>query len=136
MNNVLRWKQRFSNFQNAYVMFQRRIDEFEQNPAGEAYQMSLVQAFKIIIELSWKTLKDYLENQGYDTVKNGKQTIRQAFQDEIIHEAEIWMSALEIRNETSHTYNPAVLKKVLEFVSKDFYSVLKDLNFQLQKLSN
>jgi hypothetical protein len=32
----------------------------------------IIQRFEVVIELAWKTLKDYLENEGYDAVKNGK----------------------------------------------------------------
>ena len=31
-----------------------------------------MQAFAIVIELYWKTLKDYLEAQGYTDVQNSK----------------------------------------------------------------
>lgn len=133
MNNEDRWKQRFQNFENAYAVFQRRMDEYQENPTKEAYQMSLVQGFEIIIELGWKVLKDYLEDKGYDDVKNGKQAIRQAFQDELIREPEVWMQGLEIRNETSHTYNPAIMKKVTHFIADDFYPVVRDLYFEMKK---
>ena len=131
MNNELRWLQRFQNFENAYAVFVRRIDEYEQFPDKEAYQMALVQGFEIVIELAWKTMKDYLENEGYD-VKNGKQAVRQAFQDELIQDAETWMSALEKRNLTSHTYNPALLQETLDFIHKAFYPALRDLFFRLK----
>ena len=133
MKNELRWKQRFANFDKMYAVFERRIDDYEYDSEDEAHQMALIQAFEIIIELSWKTLKDYLENQGYSDVKNGKQAIRQAFQDKIISNAEVWMTALELRNETSHTYNPAVMKKVINFVAESFAPALTELDQQLKK---
>jgi nucleotidyltransferase substrate binding protein (TIGR01987 family) len=133
MNNDQRWKQRFQNFENAYNVFLRRIGEYEQFSDKEAYQMALVQGYEIVIELAWKTLKDYLENEGYDEVKNGKQAIRQAFQSELIHDAEIWMTALEKRNLTSHTYNTEILKETLAFIHDQFYPVLRDLYFELTK---
>ncbi len=132
MNNELRWLQRFENFENAYAVFLRRINEYEEFPDKEAYQMALVQGFEIAIELAWKTLKDYLENEGYDEVKNSKQTIRQAFQDELITEAEIWMTALEKRNLTSHTYDSAILLNTVEFIHQAFFPVLRDLFFKLK----
>ena len=133
MKNELRWKQRFANFEKMFAVFERRISDYELDSKDEAHQMALIQAFEIIIELSWKTLKDYLENQGYSDVKNSKQAIRQAFQDNIISNAEVWMTALELRNETSHTYNPAVMKKVINFVAESFTPALTELNQQLKK---
>ena len=94
--------------------------------------MALIHAFEILIELSWKVLKDYLENEGYDNVKNSKQAIRQAFQDEIIRDAEGWMEAIQMRNITSHTYIPEILAQVVEFINKSFYPIARDLYHKLQ----
>lgn len=99
MNNPLRWKQRFENFERALEVFQARAEECRENPKGseyyEAFHMALIHSFEILIELSWKTLKDYLENEGYNDVQNGKRAIRRAFQDGIVQEGETWMEALE-----------------------------------------
>lgn len=133
MNNPARWRQRFENFERAYQVFLRRIEEYEQFSDKEAYQMALVQGFEIAIELAWNTIKDYLENEGYDNVKNGKQAIRQAFQDELIHDAETWMTALEKRNVTSHVYNVNILEETLAFIHDRFYPVLRELYFKFKK---
>lgn len=134
MNSEERWRQRFINFEYAFAVFDRRVDAYRKKSTDEANQMSLVQSYEIIIELAWKTLKDYLQTQGYHEVRNGKQAIRQAFQDNLISEPEVWMLALEIRNETSHTYNKVVLKKVLDFATERFHPILRDLNKQLKQL--
>ena len=131
MNNDVRWKQRFQNFEKAYLL----LDEAVHRKMEELSQLEkegVIQRFEILIELSWKTLKDYLENQGYDDVHNGKQAIRKAFQDEIIHDAENWMKALEKRNMTSHTYDDAILRQTLDFIINNFYPVVRDLYFQLK----
>lgn len=127
MNDELRWKQRFQNLKNAYEVFQRRITEYEKFPDSEAYQMALVQGYEIVLELAWKTMKDYLENEGYTDVNNGKQAIRSAFQDGLIEDAETWMEALEKRNLTSHTYDMEILKETLGFIHCDFYQILTAL---------
>ena len=136
MNNDLRWKQRFQNFEKSLNVFQRRVDECVANPKGseyyEAFHMALIQSFEILIELSWKTLKDYLENEGYDDVQNGKKTIRQAFRDEIIRDGETWMEALEKRNLTSHTYQDEILEEMTAFIIEDFTPLVWDLYHQLK----
>ncbi|MBU0545718.1 nucleotidyltransferase substrate binding protein [Patescibacteria group bacterium] len=132
MNNELRWKQRFQNFEKAFAVFQRRIDEYEAHTDEEAYQMALVQGYEIIIELAWKVMKDYLENDGFD-VKNGKQAIRQAFQNELIRDGEIWLQALDNRNLTSHTCDDEVLETNVSFISEQFYPLVRDFYFDLKK---
>ncbi len=39
-------------------------------------------------------MKDYLENEDYGGLGNSKQTVRVAFQTELIVDAENWMTAI------------------------------------------
>lgn len=133
VNNESRWKQRFQNFEKAFIVFQRRIDEYKKDPESESHQMSLIHAFEIVIELSWKSLKDYLESEGYSTIKSPKQAIRQAFQDDIIQDVEGWMQALQKRNMTSHTYNPEISTEVVDFIAQTYHNNVKDLYKTLKK---
>ncbi|MCP3678895.1 MAG: nucleotidyltransferase [Gammaproteobacteria bacterium] len=133
MNNPLRWRQRFDNFERSFLLLDEVINR-DLESFSQLEKEGIVQRFEVLIELSWKTLKDYLENEGYDKVKTGKYAIRQAFQDEIITEAESWMKALEIRNITSHTYNEVVLQETLLFIKTEFYPIVRDLYHRLKKL--
>ena len=132
----IRWKQRFQNFEKALTVFKDRCSEVKDHPKGskyyDAFQMALVQAFEILIELSWKVLKDYLENEGYTEVQTGKKAFRQAFQDRIIENGEIWLKALEIRNSTSHIYDVSILEDLNVFVIESFLPEIKKLHNTLQ----
>ncbi len=132
----IRWKQRFQNFEKALTVFKDRCSEVKDHPKGskyyDAFQMALVQAFEILIELSWKVLKDYLENEGYTEVQTGKRAFRQAFQDRIIENGEIWLKALEIRNSTSHIYDVSILEELNVFVVESFLPEVKKLHDTLQ----
>jgi len=132
MNNEMRWKQRFANFEKAFAVFQRRIDGYRLHTTEEVYQMALVQGYEIVIELAWKVLKDYLENDGYD-IQTGKQAIRQAFQNELITQGETWMKALENRNITSHAYDAQVLARIVAFIDGEFYPLVRDFFFSMKK---
>lgn len=136
MNNPIRWKQRFQNFEKALTVFKDRCSDVDDHPKGskyyDAFQMALVQAFEILIELSWKVLKDYLENEGYTEVQTGKRAFRQAFQDGIIENGEVWLKALEIRNSTSHIYDVALLEELNVFVVESFLPEVKKLHDTLQ----
>jgi len=132
MNNDIRWKQRFQNFERAFLLLDEVVSE-NTDALSQLEKEGLVQRFEILIELSWKVLKDYLENEGYDNVKNGKQAIRQAFQDEIITNAEGWMEALEKRNLTSHTYDDQILEETVSYIQDGFYPLVRDLYHQLKK---
>ncbi|AIN94344.1 nucleotidyltransferase substrate binding protein [Treponema putidum] len=138
MNNTedIRWKQRFQNFEKALTVFKDRCSDVKENPKGskyyDAFQMALVQAFEILIELSWKVLKDYLEHEGYTEVQTGKRAFRQAFQDGIIKNGEVWLKALEIRNHTSHIYDVSLLEELNIFIVESFLPEVKKLHDTLQ----
>jgi nucleotidyltransferase substrate binding protein (TIGR01987 family) len=132
MNNDIRWKQRFQNFENAYSAFVRMVDRHEKTPDDEAVQMALLQSFEFTFEMSWNVMKDYLENEGYNEVGNSKQAVRVAFQAGLIATPEEWMDAIRMRNLTSHTYNQQILQETVAFIAHIFFRLVRDLYFDLK----
>lgn len=132
MNNDIRWKQRFQNFENAYSTFVRMVDRHEKTPDDEAVQMALVQSFEFTFEMSWNVMKDYLENEGYNEVGNSKQAVRVAFQAGLITSPEEWMDAIRMRNLSSHTYNQQILQETVAFIAQIFFPLVRDLYIDLK----
>ena len=95
--------------------------------------MALIQSFQIIIGLSWNTLKDYIESQGLICEGFSKTIIRMAFKINLIDSPEDWMTSIDIRNKTSHTYREDILEEVTSFIQDKFYIIVKDLYFKLKK---
>lgn len=60
--------------------------------------------FEIAFELSWKTLKDFLESEGFDT-PTPRKTLQQAFQSGFIKQGHEWNDALNKRNLLTHTFS-------------------------------
>jgi nucleotidyltransferase substrate binding protein (TIGR01987 family) len=134
VDNDIRWKQRFANFENAYIVFRRALERHEAEPCDEIIQMGLVQAFEFTYELAWNTIKNYLENEGFGEFQGSKQVIRAAFQAKLIDDAEQWMEAVKKRNLTSHTYNSLVLDEGIDFITKTFSPLVIKLYEDLKKL--
>lgn len=133
MNNDIRWKQQFQNFENAYNTLNRVLVRYEDESEDEMIQMALVQAFEFTYELFWNTMKDYLENEGYEEVKNAKQTIRTAFQAELIYDAEKWMDVIQKRNLAGHTYNQTILEETVLYIMEEFFPLVRRLYEDLKK---
>ena len=133
MNNDLRWKQQFQDFEKALKVFQRRIDEYEKHSDEEVYQLALVKSFELIHEMSYKTLKDYLENEGVNVKPSPKDVLRNAFQNELISKAELWMESINKRSRIVLAYETNVLREIIQFSADDFYPIVQDLYFQLKK---
>jgi nucleotidyltransferase substrate binding protein (TIGR01987 family) len=129
MNNEDRWKQRFENFERSYATFQRMLTFYTENSDQEVSQMAVTQAFEINVELAWKVMKDFLENEGFE-INSPKDAVRQAFQSDIIQgeNGEIWMEALKLRNLTSHTYEKKTLNLLLDFISGQYPEAVSKLH--------
>lgn len=89
---------------------------------------SVIQRFEFSLELSWKALKNYLNDQGVLEATTPKQTVKEAFAKGIIENAEIWMDMINDRNLTSHTYNQTDANAIYENIVSIYYAeMLKNL---------
>jgi nucleotidyltransferase substrate binding protein (TIGR01987 family) len=119
MKSDIRWIQRFENFEKAFSKLSSINSKLELN---EFEKMALLQAFEYTFELAWKTMKDFLYENGFRTA-SPKETIRQAFNAGYISEGDVWMRAIQKRNESSHAYNDEILESTTEFITNEFYQV-------------
>jgi nucleotidyltransferase substrate binding protein (TIGR01987 family) len=126
----IRWKQRYANYKKA--VFQ--LTEFLEKPELNKFEVQgLIQCFEYTFELAWKTAKDYLEAQGF-SIKSPRQTIQTAFQTELIPNGHVWIDALEKRNLMAHTYDENTIKEAEGLIRDKYYSMLKALQDELEKL--
>ncbi len=119
----IRWKQRFVNFEKAFLLLERTI---KIGKLSEAERGGLIQFYEVSFELSWKTMKDYLESIGFST-KSPRETIKQAFQSEIIKDGHIWIDALDDRNLTTHIYDEEIIIKISGEIIEKYYPAIKEL---------
>ena len=129
MNKEIRWKQRFVNFEKAFQALERTIAI--ENPS-EAERGGLIQFFEVAFELSWKTLKDYLEAGGFQ-VKSPRDVLKQAFQSEIIRDGHVWIEALDDRNLTAHIYNEETALKIERLIREKYFPAMAALHETLKK---
>lgn len=127
MNKEIRWKQRFANFEKAFRALERTV--VIENPS-EAERGGLIQFFEVAFELSWKTLKDYLEAGGFQ-VNSPREVLKQAFLSEIIQDGHAWIDALDDRNLTAHTYNEETAQKIEQLIREKYFPVIHTLYLTL-----
>ncbi len=119
----IRWKQRFQNYEKALLRLQEAVEEEE---LSELERNGLIQRFEFTIELAWKTLKDFLENEGF-VVKSPKETIREAYRNQLIADAQVFLDALQRRNELSHDYDEDTFEKAEVEIKEKFFPALNEL---------
>jgi len=122
----IRWKQRFENLQAVYQLLQESIEANRQNPENKLLQMALIKAFEMTFELSWKTLKDFLNYNGIE-VKLPQEIIKQAFANDIIVDGQMWINMLEDRNLMSHTYDQERARLAIQHICQDYVVGLAQL---------
>jgi nucleotidyltransferase substrate binding protein (TIGR01987 family) len=72
---------------------------------------AIIQRFEFTVELTWKFLKEYLEEQGIAAL-TPKEVMREAFAAGIIKGDDNWLRMLKDRNLTSHTYNEELAQEI------------------------
>ena len=119
----IRWKQRFVNFEKAFNLLKRVVAI--KDPT-EAEKGGIIQFYEVCFELSWKTMKDYLESEGF-IVKTPRETIKQAFQVGIIDNGELWLNALQDRNITSHIYDEVITDEIVQKIKNLYFKEIEKL---------
>ena len=127
----IRWQQRFKNFQKALAQLQKFIEKGE---LSELEEQGLIKAFEYTYELAWTTLKDFLEYQGYTDIYGSRDTIRKAYELNIIQDGEAWMDMLESRTKTSHTYNEDTAEEICQAIQNTYYGLFLNMVKKLHSL--
>ncbi len=84
--------------------------------------------------MAWKTLKDFLEYRGNRDIYGSKDVTRESFKLGLIENGEIWMDMIQSRNQTSHTYNEEIVKKIVAAIEEDYFGQFEKLQIKLNEL--
>ena len=115
----------------------RRLLEATAQPHGDIVRDAVIQRFEFTFELTWKTLKLYLERQGLET-GGPRQTFRKAFVEGLVptaEEGDVWMRMLEDRNLTVHTYDESLAEQIYQRIVSDYAPILQSLTARIDGLS-
>lgn len=128
MERDIRWKQRFDNFDRAFVLL-REVCEADLQTLSQLEKEGAIQRFEVAFELAWKTLKDYLEEQGFIvSPATPRQVIKEAFSARLLDDAEVWIDMMLHRNLLSHTYDFKVFEEVLRVVVRRYFPAFDRLH--------
>jgi nucleotidyltransferase substrate binding protein (TIGR01987 family) len=130
MEQDIRWKQRFSNYNKALNQLQKFIDKGNLN---ELEEQGLIQAFEYTYELAWNVMKDFFEYQGEEVIRGSRDAIRLAFNRALIDNGKDWMDMIESRIKSSHTYNEATADEVVSKILDTYYDCFITFRNTMQK---
>jgi len=111
-------------------------DALAKESLNQLEQEGLIQRFEYTFELGWKTLKDYLEEQGFAELVGSKAAIRTAFANGIISNGQTWMEMITDRNLTSHLYDSSLADQIAKNIHSRYYIAFKELLSFLEAKEN
>ena len=133
-----RWIQRFQNFDRALLLLRGAIDIINEREAEfdpellAVVREGAIQRFEYCFELAWKTLKDYLLWRKVTLPKQGAgDVLKVAFATGYITDGEVWLEALDARNEMSHVYRQDSFERVMHDLREKFLVRIEDLHEML-----
>ena len=124
----VRWKQRFNNFDRAFVLLREALDR-KPETLSMLEKEGVIQRFEYTFELAWKTLKDYLEEGGLIIAPvTPRQVIKEAFAAKVISDGEVWIKILDHRNLLSHTYDLSVFEQAVPAISGQYLPAMATMH--------
>lgn len=125
----IRWKQRFQNFERAFVLLRSALEERRVEQFNRLEQEGLIQRFGYTYELAWKTAKDYLQDQGVILEEiTPKAVLAAAFAAGLVQDGQAWVDMRLHRNLLSHSYDETTFLTVLKAVEERYLDALGDLH--------
>lgn len=128
MDKMIRFKQRFKNLENAFVFLSESIKISNHSPLEEA---GVIQSFEFTFELSWKTLKDFLEANG-TLAPFPRDVIKEAFSSGLIKDGHMWIDMIDRHNLLSHTYDRKHAENAVKMIKEKYFPCLMQVFMELK----
>lgn len=88
-----------------------------------------------IFVIPWKMMKEILELHGFTEGATGSPEIilKTAYQAGMIKDEELWIHALQERNNFTHSYNHEIALSIVRTTKEQFYQIFCDLKKEIEK---
>ena len=123
-------------YDNFCAAFQNLQDIYNyQEPYNNVVITGLVGLYEICFEQAWKMMKAILEVHGYEGAATGspRWIIKTAYQESMITDELLWLSALQARNNVSNSYHQAVAYDIIRKTREDFYGMFGELKKNIEE---
>ena len=80
-----------------------------------------------------ENMKDFIAERGNQNIYGSKDAIREAFNLGLISDGENWMSMIESRNQSSHTYNNEIADQIVERIIEVYIRLFKNFDEEMGK---
>ena len=95
--------------------FKKAIDNLDnvmQESKSDIVRDAAIKRYEICYELAWKSIQEFLKNEGLEICKTPKKCFKEGFQQELISNEEGFSAMVENRNLTTHTYDDNLAESI------------------------
>ena len=105
-----------------------------EEPYDNVVLTGLVGLYEITFEQSWKMMKEILQNHGYEEGATGspKIILKTAYKAGMIKDEELWLRALQARNNVTHSYNQKIALRIVSEAKNEFYKKFVELKEEVE----
>ena len=105
-----------------------------EEPYDNVVRTGLVGLYEITFEQSWKMMKEILQNHGYEEGATGspKIILKTAYKAGMIKDEELWLRALQARNNVTHSYNQKIALGIVSEAKNEFYKMFVELKEEVE----
>lgn len=120
--------QKAEHYISALTQLEQAAAIYQKSQQDDLYRDGLIQRFEFTVELAWKSIKEYLEDQGCSApIATPRAVLKEAFAAGVIQDADAWNSIITARNITSHVYDEKTDENVATQICSDFLPLMKEL---------
>lgn len=120
--------QKIEHYISALAQLEQAAAIYQKSLQDDLYRDGLIQRFEFTVELAWKSIKEYLEDQGCSTpIATPRAVLKEAFAAGVIQDANAWNSVITARNITSHVYDEKTAENVAAQICSDFLPLMQEL---------
>jgi nucleotidyltransferase substrate binding protein (TIGR01987 family) len=85
--------------------------------------------------LAWLVIKDFFEFQGETSITGSRDAFRIAFKRSLISDGELWMTMIESRKKSVHTYNEEMAEVLQKEILHNYMPLFRHLEKNLTEHS-
>lgn len=110
----------------AFISAYLKLNQFiKEDNNSEIARAGILHAFEFTFELWWKYLQKYLDSLYILEEHGPSSVIKQAFQNGILDEGQLYMDMLRDRNLISHTYKENMAEEIYLRIKNEHVNSLK-----------
>ena len=111
--------EKYNYLKEAVKRLREALDDYKKYPL-DSVRDGAIQRFEFCTELAWKTMREYLLDQGYTNINSPKEVIKQAFAFGMIEDSKVWLELLNDRIFASHVYDEATARAIFDRIESQY----------------